>query len=225
MDIYYIILVIPCIILVLWAQIKVKTTFRKYSRMQSRRGLTGAQAAQRVLRAGGVTDVRIEWVGGTLTDHFDPRTKVIRLSDSVYGATTVAAAGVAAHEAGHAVQYAENYLPVKIRSAIIPITNLGSNLAWPVIFLGLILNFPSLFGIGILLFALVAVFQLVTLPVEFNASRRAVAALSDGGLLDEDELRGARKTLSAAALTYVAALALSVAELLRLLLIFGGRRD
>ena len=185
--------------------------------------MTGAQAAQAVLSASGVGGVRIERVRGKLTDHFDPRDNVIRLSESVYDSASVAAVGVAAHEAGHAVQYAEAYGPIKLRAAIIPITQLGSTLSWPLLLIGLLFNYESLFLAGILFFMLATVFQLITLPVEFNASARAISVLGDGGYLSQDELPGAKKTLSAAALTYVAALAVSIAQILRLLLLFGGR--
>lgn len=194
------------------------------------RGLTGADAARRVLLSNGVRDVRIERIPGKLTDHYDPRTNVIRLSDEVYGNTSTAAIGVACHEAGHAVQYAVGYAPIKLRAAVIPLTNFGSKLAMPMILLGLLFSsfgyfFYNLVYVGIACFGLSLVFQLVTLPVEFNASRRALAAIQDGDLLTQDEYVGARKTLSAAAMTYVAATAVSFAQLLRLLVIFGRRND
>ena len=222
-DIYYLVLVVPCVILAFWAQGKVKSTFSRYERVLSRRGLTGAQAAEAVLRQNGVTGVRVEWVAGKLTDHFDPRTNTIRLSNAVYSSTSVASIGVAAHEAGHAVQYAVGYIPIRLRAAIIPATQLGSMAAFPLILLGLFMNSGWLIDVGILAFALSTVFQLVTLPVEINASRRALAAIEQGGLLAPDEYPMAKKTLTAAAMTYVAALAVSLAQLLRLLLIFGGR--
>ncbi len=228
-DWTYVVLVLPCVLLSLWASSSVNSTFQKYSQQHSRRGITGAQAAERVLRSNGVTNVRIERVSGNLTDHYDPKANVIRLSDSVYGNTSTAAIGVACHEAGHAVQYAQNYGPIKLRAAIIPITNIGSKLAMPLILIGLLLAaFENLsFGfvyLGIACFGLSLVFQLVTLPVEFNASRRAMAAIESGELLTQEEQSGARKTLKAAAMTYVAATAVSLAQLLRLILIFGGRR-
>lgn len=228
-DWTYVVLVLPCVILAMWASSSVNATFRKYSQQHSRRGITGAQAAERVLRSNGVSGVRIEHVGGNLTDHFDPKTNVIRLSDEVYASTSTAAIGVACHEAGHAVQYAQNYGPIKLRAAIIPITNIGSKLAMPLILLGIVLNFLgdlsyTFVYLGIACFGLSLVFQLVTLPVEFNASRRAMQAIESGELLTEEEQSGARKTLSAAAMTYVAATAVSLAQLLRLILIFGGRR-
>lgn len=228
-DWTYVVLVLPCILLSLWASANVNSTFKRYSGQYSRRGLTGAQAAERVLRSNGVTNVRIERVSGNLTDHFDPRSNVIRLSDNVYGNTSTAAIGVACHEAGHAVQYAQDYAPIRIRSAVIPATNLGSKLAMPLILLGLLIGFKGdlsyfLVYLGIGCFGLSLVFQLVTLPVEFDASRRAMVAIAQSELLTEEEQRGARKTLSAAALTYVAATAVALSQLLRLLLLFGGRR-
>ena len=225
-DWTYVTLVLPCVILSLWASSNVNSTFRKYSKQFSRRGLTGADAAMRVLRANGVSGVRIEHISGNLTDHFDPKTNVIRLSDGVYNNTSTAAIGVACHEAGHAVQYAVGYAPIKLRAAIIPITNFGSKLAMPLILLGLLFTAfgDTLIYLGIACFGLSLVFQLVTLPVEFNASRRALQAIEEGGILTEEEQRGAKKTLSAAALTYVAATAVALAQLLRLITLFGGRR-
>ena len=228
-DMTYVIFVLPCLILSLWASANVNSTFKKYANQLSYRRITGAQAAQRVLSANGVSGVRIERISGNLTDHFDPKTNVIRLSDSVYDATSTAAIGVACHEAGHAVQYAQDYAPIKLRAAIVPITNIGSRLAMPLILLGLLFSFGEnvSFGFvyaGIACFGLSVVFQLVTLPVEFNASRRAMQAIESGNILTEEEQRGARKTLTAAALTYVAATAVALAQLLRLLVIFGGRR-
>ena len=222
------VLVLPCVILSLWASSSVSSTFKRYSQQHARRGITGAEAAQRVLSANGVRGVRIERVSGNLTDHFDPRTNVIRLSDSVYGSTSVAAIGVACHEAGHAVQYAVNYAPIKLRAAIIPITNIGSKLALPLILLGLLFSSMgslsyTIVYIGIACFGLSLLFQLVTLPVEFNASRRAMQAIETANLLSEEEQRGAKKTLKAAAMTYVAATATALAQLLRLIILFGGR--
>ena len=227
-DWTYLVIVLPCLILSLWASAHVNNTFKRYSKQISMRRLTGAQAAQRVLFNNGVTDVRIERVSGNLTDHYDPKSNVIRLSDSVYDNASTAAIGVACHEAGHAVQYAANYFPIKIRAAIIPITNIGSKLAIPLILLGVLFstlgNYSTvLVDIGIACFSLSLIFQLITLPVEFNASRRAITAIEDGGLLTDDELRGAKKTLGAAAMTYVAAVAVSLAQLIRLILLFGGR--
>lgn len=233
-DWTYVVLVLPCVLLSLWASANVNATFRRFSQQYSMRHVTGAQAAQRVLSANGVSGVRIERVSGNLTDHFDPRTNVIRLSDSVYDSTSTAAIGVACHEAGHAVQYAQDYGPIRLRAAIIPVTNIGSRLAMPLILLGLVLNYMSGLSyffvyLGIACFGLSLLFQLVTLPVEFNASRRAMQAIEMAGLLTEEEQRGAGKTLRAAALTYVAATATALAQLLRLLVIFGNhnrrRRD
>ncbi len=228
-DYTYLIYVLPCLLLSLWASANVNSTFRKYSKQISRRGITGAQAAQRVLSANGVAGVRIERISGNLTDHFDPRANVIRLSDSVYDNTSTAAIGVACHEAGHAVQYAQHYAPLKLRAAIVPITNIGSKLAMPLILIGLLLSFGEKMSftfvyLGIACFGLSVIFQFVTLPVEFNASRRALRAIEDGELLTDEEHKGAKKTLTAAALTYVAATAVALAQLLRLLIIFGGRR-
>lgn len=227
-DWTYCVLVLPCILLSLWASSNVNSTFRKYSGQYSRRGITGAQAAQQVLRANGVANVRIEHVSGNLTDHYDPSTNVIRLSDNVYSSTSTAAIGVACHEAGHAVQYAQEYAPIRLRAAIIPVTNFGSRLAMPLILIGLLLTaFGSLsytlVYLGIACFGLSLVFQLVTLPVEFDASRRAMTAIRQTGLLTEEEQNGAQKTLRAAALTYVAATAVALSQLLRLLVLFGNR--
>ena len=228
-DWTYLVLVLPCVILSLWASSNVNSTFQKYSNQYSIRRLTGAQAAQRVLSHNGVSGVRIERVSGNLTDHFDPKTNVIRLADSVYDSTSTAAIGVACHEAGHAVQYAQNYGPIKLRAAIIPVTNIGSKLAMPLILLGLLLaafenvSFTFVY-LGIACFGLSLVFQLVTLPVEVNASRRAMQAIESANLLTEEEQQGAKKTLKAAALTYVAATATALAQLLRLILLFGGNR-
>ncbi len=225
-DSYYIILVLPAIIFAMIAQAKVNTTFNKYSSVRTRRGITGADAARAVLEANGVGGVRIERVSGNLTDHYDPRTNVIRLSDSVYDADTVAAVGVAAHEAGHAVQYAQQYVPIKLRAAIIPVTQIGSSLAMPMIFIGMFINAFSLIKLGLIFFFMSVLFQLLTLPVEINASNRAINAIAATQILGEDELPGAQKTLTAAALTYVAALMVALAQFLRLFLIFGGgRRD
>lgn len=220
-----ILLVIPGFILSLWAQIKVKSTFSKYSTVYTARGLTGAGAARRILDANGLYHVRIEQISGSLTDHYDPRANVIRLSAAVYSYTTPAAIGVAAHEAGHAVQYAKNYAPIKLRASLIPITNVGSGLAMPLFFIGLIFASEALMLLGIILYSAIALFQLVTLPVEFNASSRAMSALRSSGMLNSTELKGARKVLTAAALTYVAALLTSLLTLLRLLLLANRRRD
>lgn len=228
-DSSYLILVLPCILLSLWASANVNSTFKKYSRQFSSRRITGAEAALRVLHANGITNIRIDRINGNLTDHFDPTSNVIRLSDGVYDNTSTAAIGVACHEAGHAVQYADGYYPIKLRAAIIPVTNFGSRLAMPLIIIGLLLSaFASvsnfLVYLGIACFSLSLVFQLITLPVEFNASRRALQAIDSGELLTSDERRGAKATLTAAALTYVAATAVAFAQLARLLVLFGGRR-
>ena len=217
-------IVLPGLLLALWAQFKVNSTYAKYSRVSSRRGMTAAQAARRLLDENGLSEVRIERIGGRLSDHYDPRAKVLRLSDDVMNSTSVAALGVAAHEAGHAVQDATNYRPLMLRSALVPVVSLGSNLAIPLFLLGLIFTWEPLVNVGIILFGLVVVFSLVTLPVEFNASRRALATLESGAMLDSDELRGAKAVLSAAALTYVASALQSILNLLRLLVISGGRR-
>lgn len=227
-DWTYLVLVMPCVLLAAWASARVNSTFRKYSNQFSGCGITGREAAQRVLSANGLYQVRIENISGSLTDHYDPTSNVIRLSDSVYHSCSTAAIGVACHEAGHAVQHAQNYFPIRIRSAIIPVTNIGSKLAMPLILAGLLLSalgsyFYELVYLGIACFGLSFVFQLVTLPVEFDASRRALAAISQGGILTDEELKGAKKTLQAAAMTYVAAMAVSLAQLLRLLILFGGR--
>lgn len=233
-DFTYVVLVLPCVIFSMWASYRVNSTFKKYSQQISRRRLTGAQAADRVLRSHGVTNVRIERVSGNLTDHYDPKSNVIRLSDNVYNNASTAAIGVACHEAGHAVQYARHYAPIHLRAAIIPITNIGSMLAMPLILVGLLLNTLMAVSsdisyifvyIGIACFGLSLVFQLITLPVEFNASRRAIRAIRDSELLTDEEVKGAKRTLTAAALTYVAAAAVSLAQLLRLILLFGRRRN
>lgn len=225
-DWMYLVLVLPAVLVAAWASANVNSTFKKYAKQHARRGITGAEAARRVLDANGLHTVRIEHVSGNLTDHYDPKGNVIRLSDSVYGSTSTAAIGVACHEAGHAVQHAVGYAPIKLRTAIIPITNIGSKLAMPLILIGLLFLNTQLYYlvyVGILCFSFSALFQLVTLPTEFNASRRALTAIESGNLLYDDELAGAKKTLRAAALTYVAALAVSLAQLLRLLLIVAGR--
>lgn len=227
-DWTYLVLVLPCMIFAMIASSNVNSTFQKYSKQLSSRRITGAEAAQRVLAANGVHGVRIDRVAGNLTDHYDPRTNVIRLSDSVYSSTSTAAIGVACHEAGHAVQYAQNYAPIKLRAAIIPLTNFGSKLAMPLILLGIVCTFLGEFStilvyLGIAAFGLSFVFQIVTLPVEFNASRRAMEAIESANILTQDEQKGARKTLTAAAMTYVAATATALAQLLRLIVIFGNR--
>lgn len=223
-DIYYIILVLPMVIFSLIASVKVKSTFNKYSCVRSIRGLTGAQAASEVLRFYGINDVKIEHVSGELTDHYDPKANVIRLSDKVYNSTSVASIGVACHEAGHAAQYAQGYVPVKLRSVIYPACSIGSKIGIPIAIIGLIFSFDFLITIGIAFFGLAVLFQIVTLPVEFNASRRAVKVIDEMGILQTEELKGTKKVLTAAALTYVASLAVSVANLLRLILLTNRRR-
>ena len=228
-DWTYLVVVLPCLILSLWASSSVNRTFKRYSTQYSQRRITGADAAMRVLRSNGVHNVRIERISGNLTDHYDPKANVIRLSDGVYDSTSTAAIGVACHEAGHAVQYAESYAPIKLRAAIIPITNFGSKLAMPLILIGILLSYLGNFSytlvyLGIACFGLSLVFQLVTLPVEFNASRRAIRAIDDGDILTQQELIGAKRTLRAAAMTYVAATAVALAQLLRLIILFGRRR-
>ena len=213
-------------VLSMWASFKVKSTFEKYSRERSSAGMTGAQAAETILRNNGIHDVRVERVNGSLTDHYDPRTKVVRLSDSVYGSASVAAIGVAAHECGHVLQHHENYAPLKIRTALVPAANIGSKAGIPIIILGVILSYNSLLiQIGIWVFALAVLFQLVTLPVEFNASSRALACIENYGIVTQDERRKSAKVLRAAAYTYVAAAAASILQLLRLILLFGRRSD
>lgn len=220
-------LVLIGVVLSLLASARVKSTFNKYSKMRNSRGMTGAQAAEQVLHGAGIYDVRIEHVSGNLTDHYDPRSKVLRLSDSVYGQTSVAAVGVAAHECGHAIQHAKGYGPLKFRSVLVPVANFGAKIAWPLILIGLLINSESSWFIlqaGILAFSLAVLFQIVTLPVEFNASGRAIRILADTGMMFGEEIVAAKRVLSAAALTYVASAASSVLQLLRLVLLTGGRR-
>lgn len=219
------ILVIIGVIISLWASAKVKTTYSKYSRVRSMSGLTGAQAAERILHSAGLYDVRIEHISGNLTDHYDPKNRVLRLSDTVYGSASVAAVGVAAHECGHAVQHASQYAPLSIRTALVPVVNIGTNLSWPIIIIGVLFGMSPFLHLGILLFSLGVLFQLVTLPVEFNASSRAVSLLDRLGILRGDEVDGAGKVLRAAALTYVAAAAGTILQLLRLIILFGGRNN
>ena len=219
------ILVIIGMLLSLLASGKVKTTFSKYSKVRSMSGLTGEETAGRILRNSGIYDVRIERISGDLTDHYDPRSKTLRLSDSVYNNTSVAAIGVAAHECGHAIQHDKGYIPLKLRGAFVPVANFGAAAAWPIILVGILLGeSQSLITFGIILFSAAVLFQIITLPVEFNASRRAVRILDDTGILAESEIKGTKKVLTAAALTYVAGAAASILQLLRLILLFGGRR-
>ena len=222
-DWTYLLLVIG-MLLSLAASAKVKSTFVAYKRVRSASGLTGAMAAQKILYAAGITDVQITRVSGSLTDHYDPRNKTLALSDEVYGSTSLAAVGVAAHECGHAIQHDTGYAPLEFRSAIVPVANIGAQLSWPLFVAGLIFSIQPLLTLGIILFSLAVLFQLVTLPVEINASSRALNNLQSLGILGQNEIRGARKVLSAAALTYVAALASSILQLLRLVILAGGRR-
>ena len=222
-DSTYILVIIGAIISAI-ASWNVNSTFKKYSKVRNSRNITGRQAAEMILQSAGIYDVTIERISGNLTDHYSPNEKVLRLSDSVYNATSVAALGVAAHECGHAIQHNVNYAPLNIRSAIVPVANIGSSLSWPIFLLGLILSIPALTTAGIVLFSLAVLFQLVTLPVEFNASSRALKMLESTGILSHEENAGAKKVLTAAALTYVAALASSILQLLRLIILSGGRR-
>lgn len=220
----YIFLVMPAILLTMYAQSKVNSTFNKYLRVGTIRGYSGAEAARAILQYAGIHDVTIEMISGQLTDHYDPRTKTLRLSNAVYSGQSIASLGVAVHEVGHAIQHHKGYLFLRIRNSIVPVVNIGSKMAMPLIMLGLIFT-SSLVNIGILLFSGVVLFQLITLPVEFNASKRAIIILEGEGFLAENELVSAKKVLNAAALTYVASAAVAIANLLHLLSIFGGRRD
>ena len=222
-DIYYFILVIPAVIFSMWAQSKVNSTYNEYSRHTTYSRMTGFEAARRILDANGLRHVHIERVAGNLTDHYDPKANVIRLSEGVYSSPSIAAGGVAAHEAGHAVQYALGYTPIRLRGAVLPVCQIGSTISWPMILIGFFMNSQPLINIGLILFGSVALFQFVTLPVELNASNRAVDALAIRGSFTDDELYGVEKVLKAAAMTYVAALAVSLAQLLRLVLLFGNR--
>lgn len=219
------ILVLIGVVISLWASAMVKSTYAKYSKVRSMSGLTGADAAERILKSAGIYDVRIEHIAGNLTDHYDPRSRVLRLSDTVFGSASVAAIGVAAHECGHAIQHAKGYAALNFRSALVPVANIGSRLGLPIILVGVLLSWNQiLIQIGIWVFALAVLFQLVTLPVEFNASSRAVAKIEQYGLLGAEENRGVKKVLTAAAMTYVAAAASAILQLLRLVLLFGGNR-
>ncbi len=224
-DRYYWILIIPTMLFAFWAQSRVSSTFNKYSRVMSRGGYTAAEICRRILDSNGLYHVRIEHISGNLTDHFDPSTNVVRLSDTVYGSRSVASIGVAAHEVGHAIQYAVGYAPIRVRAAIIPITNFGSKLSMPLILLGFLFQWQPIVNLGIILFSLMTLFQLVTLPVELNASRRALKTLEGDSILYGEEVSQAKSVLTAAALTYVAALLTSAAQLLRLILIYGRRNN
>lgn len=224
-DPTYILVVIGALIC-LAASAKVKSTFNRYDRVRSMSGMTGAQAAERILNSAGIYDVTVQHISGNLTDHYDPRNKVLSLSDSTYSSTSVAAVGVAAHECGHAIQHQTNYAPLNIRSAIVPVANFGSSIAWPLILIGLFFTRKTgtfLIDLGIICFSMAVLFQLVTLPVEFNASSRAVKILENTGILGHEELQGTKKVLGAAALTYVAGAASAILQLLRLIILFGGR--
>ena len=224
-DPTYILVVIGMIICLL-ASARVKSTYAKFDKVRSHARITAAEAAERILHGAGIYDVEIQHISGDLTDNYDPRNRVLNLSDATFRSTSVAAIGVAAHECGHAIQDAESYAPLKIRGAIVPVVNFGASISWPLILIGIILGGShTLIMLGVLLFSLTVIFQLVTLPVEFNASSRALKILGNSHILYDDEISGARKVLTAAALTYVAAAASSILQLLRLLLLFGGRRD
>ncbi len=219
------ILVIIGVIFSLVASARVKSTFSKYSKVRSLSGITGAEAAQKILNRAGIYDVQIEYVQGNLTDHYDPKNKILRLSDTVYGSNSISAIGVAAHECGHAIQHDQSYAPLGIRSALVPVVNIASTISWPLILIGLLVTgSQTLIYLGIILFSTAVLFQLITLPVEFNASRRAIQVLGDSGILYRDELPLSKKVLRAAALTYVAAAAATILQLIRIILIFGGRR-
>jgi hypothetical protein len=225
-DSTYILVLIGAAICMI-ASAQVNSTFNKYAKYRSMSGMTGAQAAERILRAAGISDVTVQHVSGNLTDHYNPADQTLNLSDSVYSQTSVAAIGVAAHECGHAIQHARDYLPLSVRTAFVPLANFGSMLAWPVLILGVIINGHSsmfLIHLGIFLFSLAVIFQLITLPVEFDASRRALVQLRTQGILGEEELGYTKKVLKAAALTYVASAAAALLQLLRVVLLFGGRR-
>lgn len=223
-DYWYVVLVLPAVILALAVQIRLRATYSKYSAVRTAGGITADEAARRILNANGLYDVAVERVSGDLTDHYDPRTNTVRLSEKVYGSCSVAAVGVAAHEVGHAIQHAKNYFPMKIRSAIIPMTNFGAGLSPILLILGFLLLYDPLIIAGIALYSMTAVFQLVTLPVEFNASKRALGTLSEYGIISEGEKPQVRRVLSAAAMTYVASLLVSLMSVLRLIMIFGGGR-
>lgn len=223
-DWTYLVIVLPAVILSMWASANVNSTFKKYAKVMSRSGYTANDVVRNILNAYGLNHIRIEHIKGDLTDHYDPKANVIRLSDTVDGSTSAAAIGVAAHEAGHAVQHAVGYAPIKIRNAIVPAVNIASTLSMPLFILGLILSIPGLRTLGIILFSAALVFQVVTLPVEFNASRRALNILNQSVMLEYDELKGAKKVLSAAAMTYVAAVISTALQLLRLVLLSNSRR-
>lgn len=217
-------LIIVGMLLCLAASGNVSATYRKYSKIENARGMTASEVAERILKGAGISDVRIERIEGELTDHYDPKNKVVRLSEGVYYSTSVAAIGVAAHECGHVLQHYNGYLPIRVRNAIVPVVNFGSNLSWPLILLGVLFGLTRLVDVGIILFTLVLLFQIVTLPVEFNASKRAISVIRDTGILYGEEITGAKKVLNAAALTYVAGVIATALQVLRLFLLFGRRR-
>lgn len=223
-DPYYVLLVLPAIILSIIAQSSVRSAYNKYAEVYSRKGITGAETARQILNSSGANDVRVEVTDGTLTDHYDPRENVIRLSKEVHDSTSISAVGIAAHEAGHAVQYADEYGPIKIRTAIIPITQFGASITTPLILMGIVFSLPILINLGLIFFAIAILFQVITLPVEFNASKRAVHALESNNLLEYEEVDMTKKVLRAAALTYLAALAVSLAQFTRLLMLGKRRR-
>lgn len=223
MDIYYLVFILPAVIITLWAQIKVKTTFNKYAKIYSQNGITAYDAVRKILDANGLTNVAIEHISGSLTDHYDPKDRVIRLSDSVYSSMSVASIGVAAHEAGHAIQHAKSYAPLALRNTVYPVVNISSQAAIPLIFIGFLINSLNLVYLGIILFSAVVLFQLITLPVEFNASGRALKILKDYNILSANELGGAKRVLSAAAMTYVASALVAAAHLLRFVLMARRR--
>lgn len=223
-DSGFLLFVLPALLFAMYAQSQVKTTFEKYSRYQSQRGYTGAQVAKQLLMTQGINDVKIEYTQGRLGDHYDPRSKTLRLSPQVYGSTSVAAIGVAAHEVGHAIQHNRGYVPLALRNGIVPLAQFGSNAAMPLFFIGLIFRLESMMNFGILFFILAVMFQIITLPVEFNASSRAIALLTDNNLIGSGEGGAVKKVLNAAALTYVAATAMAIAQLLRLLMLRNSRR-
>lgn len=224
-DWTYVIMILPAVIFSMWASSRVNSTYKRYSTQYSRRGITAEEACRQVLDENGCDNVEILQTKGNLTDHYDPRANVIRLSESVYGSTSTAAIGVACHEAGHAIQYASNYAPIKFRAAIVNITNIGSQLSIPLVMIGLLFSSTNLAMLGVILFGFCVLFQLVTLPTEYNASHRAILALENSTILDSEEIEGSKKVLNAAALTYVAALSVSVMQLLRLVMIVGRRNN
>ena len=224
-DYYYIVLIIPAIIISFIAQAKVSSTFSKYSRVSSMRGMTASEVARKILDMNGLTNVAIEHIKGNLTDHYDPKSKILRLSDTVFSSNSVAALGVAAHECGHAIQHAYGYVPLKLRNSVFPVVSFSSSAAVPIIILGFLINTPVLINLGIILFSAVVLFQIITLPVEFNASSRALSILEKSYFLEETEIKSAKKVLSAAALTYVASALMSIMQLLRLIILSNNRRD